>query len=121
MDILPMKGLPRANYTTRQSRVIDDGKNARPKCTHSGEGDDKSGEIVLNVETFHNTTVDLFNGSRAIAGDVPVISEGVQGRFENISKIANQVRRMTYGKVHGDRGVREPCRDEPRQGSSWCQ
>jgi len=48
--------------------------------SQSGEGDDESGEIVLDVETFHNTTMDLFNGGRTITGDVPMIGESVQGR-----------------------------------------
>ena len=48
--------------------------------TYSGEGDDESSEIMLDVESFHHSSVNLFDHSGSITRDVSVIGEGVQSR-----------------------------------------
>ena len=46
--------------------------------TYSGEADDESSEVMLDVESFHYTSVDLFDGRSTITGDVSVVSECVE-------------------------------------------
>jgi hypothetical protein len=87
--------------------IIIERKPKQKGITHSGEGDDESSKVMFDVERFHHTSLDLLNGSRAIAGNVPMVGEGVQSRYETVSDIANR-RRTTYGKVHGGRSFRVP-------------
>ena len=46
--------------------------------TYSGKADDESSEVMLNVERFHHTSMDLFDSSSTIAWDISVVSKGVE-------------------------------------------
>jgi hypothetical protein len=48
------------------------------RATHSSEGDNEGSKVVLDVEGFHHTAVDLLNHRGTIARNVAVVGEGVK-------------------------------------------